>query len=148
MVKKICSATTQNLILGYIKQGDVKNGDSLGIIHLNADNFNLKYYTAFTSTISRNLWSLLNLFLIAYILELRKCDSSAFLHYLSYTRRVVPKDGPIDFASKNQFSLNSADGKDLVPKYLNWISFLKNICFCFTMGADSFQPIWAFWSWF
>lgn len=35
-------------MLGYIKQGDVKNGDSLDIIHLNADNFNLKYYTAFS----------------------------------------------------------------------------------------------------
>ena len=32
-------------------------------------------------------------------------------------RGSVPKNGPIDFASKNHFSLNSADGKGLVPKY-------------------------------
>ena len=32
-------------------------------------------------------------------------------------RGSVPKNGPIDFASKNNFSLNSADGKGLVPKY-------------------------------
>ena len=32
-------------------------------------------------------------------------------------RGSVPKNGPIDFASKNHFSLNSADGKGLIPKY-------------------------------
>ena len=32
-------------------------------------------------------------------------------------RGSVPKNGPIDFASKNHFSFNSADGKGLVPKY-------------------------------
>ena len=32
-------------------------------------------------------------------------------------RGSVPKNGPIDCASKNYFSLNSADGKGLVPKY-------------------------------
>ena len=32
-------------------------------------------------------------------------------------RGSVPKNGPIHFASKNHFSLNSADGKGLVPKY-------------------------------
>ena len=32
-------------------------------------------------------------------------------------RGSVTKNGPIDFASKNHFSLNSADGKVLVPKY-------------------------------
>ena len=32
-------------------------------------------------------------------------------------RGSVPKNGPIDCASKNHFSLNSADGKGLVPKY-------------------------------
>ena len=32
-------------------------------------------------------------------------------------RGSVPKNGPIDFASKNHFSLNSADGKSLIPKY-------------------------------
>ena len=31
-------------------------------------------------------------------------------------RGSVPKNGPIDFASKNHFSLNSADGKGLGPK--------------------------------
>ena len=31
-------------------------------------------------------------------------------------RGSVPKNGPIDFASKNHFSLNSADGKGLIPK--------------------------------
>ena len=36
---------------------------------------------------------------------------------LSVLRGSVPKNGPIDFASKNHFSLNSADGKGLVPKY-------------------------------
>ena len=35
----------------------------------------------------------------------------------SRLRGSVPKNGPIDFASKNHFSLNSADGKGLVPKY-------------------------------
>ena len=53
-------------------------------------------------------------------------------------RGSVPKNGPIDFASKNHFSFNSADGKGLISKYKNWISFFKNICFCFTMGANSF----------
>ena len=32
-------------------------------------------------------------------------------------RGSVPKNGPIDYASKNHFSLNSADGKGLIPKY-------------------------------
>ena len=32
-------------------------------------------------------------------------------------RGSVPKNGPIDCASKNHFSLNSADGKGLVSKY-------------------------------
>ena len=36
---------------------------------------------------------------------------------LRVLRGSVPKNGPIDFASKNHFSLNSADGKGLVPKY-------------------------------
>ena len=36
---------------------------------------------------------------------------------LRILRGSVPKNGPIDFASKNHFSLNSADGKGLVPKY-------------------------------
>ena len=35
----------------------------------------------------------------------------------SQLRGSVPKNGPIDFASQNHFSLNSADGKGLVPKY-------------------------------
>ena len=36
---------------------------------------------------------------------------------LDVLRGSVPKNGPIDFASKNHFSLNSADGKGLIPKY-------------------------------
>ena len=36
---------------------------------------------------------------------------------LKQLRGSVPKNGPIDFASKNHFPLNSADGKSLVPKY-------------------------------
>ena len=32
-------------------------------------------------------------------------------------RGSVPKNGPIDFASKNHFSLKSADREGLVPKY-------------------------------
>ena len=32
-------------------------------------------------------------------------------------RGSVPKNSPIDCGSKNNFSLNSADGKGLVPKY-------------------------------
>ena len=36
---------------------------------------------------------------------------------LNALRGSVPKNGPIDCASKNHFSLNSADGKGLVPKY-------------------------------
>ena len=34
---------------------------------------------------------------------------------VQYLRGSVPKNGPIDCASKNHFSLNSADGKGLVP---------------------------------
>ena len=40
-----------------------------------------------------------------------------FNKMLETLRGSVPKNGPIDFASKNHFSLNSADGKGLVPKY-------------------------------
>ena len=36
---------------------------------------------------------------------------------ITVLRGSVPKNGPIDCASKNHFSLNSADGKGLVPKY-------------------------------
>ena len=32
-------------------------------------------------------------------------------------RGSVPKNGPVNFASKNRFYFNSADGKGLVPKY-------------------------------
>ena len=51
---------------------------------------------------------------------------SKLRHYLTFLqmkqiyyslRGSVPKNGPIDCASKNHFSLNSADGKGLVPKY-------------------------------
>ena len=37
--------------------------------------------------------------------------------YLRHLRGSVAKNGPIDFASRNHFPLNSADGKGLVPKY-------------------------------
>ena len=36
---------------------------------------------------------------------------------LQELRGSVPKNGPIDFVSNNHFSVNSADGKGLVPKY-------------------------------
>ena len=62
---------------------DINFGGSLGLDFRNDD-------VTCNPRISRILRSLLNLFLIVD-LELRKCDSSAFLHYLSYTRRVVAK---------------------------------------------------------
>ena len=50
----------------------------------------------------------------------RQCTeglSSVNIRKLLLLRGSVPKNGPIDFASKNHFYLNSAEGKGLVPKY-------------------------------
>ena len=49
-------------------------------------------------------------FICSYVMRCLTFSS----HFL---RGSVPNNGPIDFASKNHFSLNSADGKCLVPKY-------------------------------
>ena len=42
--------------------------------------------------------------------------NSVFDTSLNLLRDSVPKNGPIDFTSKNHFSLKSAGGKGLVPK--------------------------------
>ena len=54
---------------------------------------------------------------VSYRLSRRRRQRKRLLLKVPIKRHCPFKNGPIDFASKNHFSLNSADGKGLVPKY-------------------------------